>query len=84
MPTINQLIRKPRKKAAKKSNAPALGSIVNTLKTRKYDQAAPLKRGVCLKVTTKTPKKPEGFVHVYTQLHRKNQTLRCVKLRVCA
>lgn len=60
MPTINQLIRKPRKKAAKKSNAPALGSIVNTLKTRKYDQAAPLKRGVCLKVTTKTPKKPNS------------------------
>ena len=41
MPTINQLIRKPRKKAIKKSKAPALGSIVNTLKTRKYDQAAP-------------------------------------------
>ena len=32
MPTINQLIRKPRKKAAKKSKSPALGSIVNTLK----------------------------------------------------
>ena len=34
MPTINQLIRKPRHKAAKKSKAPALGSIVNTLKTK--------------------------------------------------
>ena len=54
MPTINQLVRKPRKKAAKKSSAPALGSIVNTLKTRYYKQAAPLKRGVCVKVTTKT------------------------------
>ena len=38
MPTINQLIRKPRKKAAKKSGAPALGSIVNTLKTKYYNQ----------------------------------------------
>ena len=60
MPTINQLVRKPRKMAAKKSKAPALGSIVNTLKTRYYKQAAPLKRGVCVKVTTKTPKKPNS------------------------
>ena len=60
MPTINQLVRKPRKTAAKKSKAPALGSIVNTLKTRYYKQAAPLKRGVCIKVTTKTPKKPNS------------------------
>ena len=43
MPTINQLIRKPRKKAAKKSKSPALGSIVNTLKTKRYEKAAPLK-----------------------------------------
>ena len=42
MPTINQLIRKPRKKAAKKSKSPALGSIVNTLKTKRYEKAAPL------------------------------------------
>ena len=60
MPTINQLIRKPRKKAAKKSKSPALGSIVNTLKTKRYEKAAPLKRGVCVKVTTKTPKKPNS------------------------
>ena len=60
MPTINQLIRKPRKVAARKSKSPALGSIVNTLKTRYYDQPAPLKRGVCIKVTTKTPKKPNS------------------------
>ena len=60
MPTINQLIRKPRKKATKKSKSPALGSIVNTLKTKRYEKAAPLKRGVCVKVTTKTPKKPNS------------------------
>ena len=60
MPTINQLIRKPRKSAAKKSKAPALGSIVNTLKTRYYDQAAPLKRGVCIRHTTKTPTTPRS------------------------
>ena len=53
MPTINQLVRKSRKTAAKKSKSPALGRIHNALKVRYYDQNAPLKRGVCVKVTTK-------------------------------
>ena len=52
MPTINQLVRKPRKVAAKKSKSPALGRIHNALKTKYYVQNAPLKRGVCVKVTT--------------------------------
>jgi hypothetical protein len=60
MPTINQLVRKPRQTADKKSKSPALGRIHNALKTRYYDQNAPLKRGVCIKVTTKTPKKPNS------------------------
>ena len=60
MPTINQLVRKPRKIANKKSKSPALGRIHNALKSRYYDQEAPLKRGVCIKVTTKTPKKPNS------------------------
>ena len=72
MPTINQLVRKPRKKAAKKSSAPALGSIVNTLKTRYYKQAAPLKRGVCVKVTTKTPKKPNSALRKVARVRLTN------------
>ena len=60
MPTINQLVRKPRKSAHVKSKSPALGRIHNALKTRYYEQNAPLKRGVCIKVTTKTPKKPNS------------------------
>ena len=60
MPTINQLVRKPRQTANKKSKSPALGRIQNTLKVRYYNQDAPLKRGVCVKVTTKTPKKPNS------------------------
>ena len=72
MPTINQLVRKPRKKAAKKSKAPALGSIVNTLKTRYYKQAAPLKRGVCVKVTTKTPKKPNSALRKVARVRLTN------------
>ena len=69
---INQLVRKPRKKAAKKSSAPALGSIVNTLKTRYYKQAAPLKRGVCVKVTTKTPKKPNSALRKVARVRLTN------------
>ncbi|MDR3298391.1 MAG: 30S ribosomal protein S12 [Candidatus Nomurabacteria bacterium] len=72
MPTINQLVRKPRKRAPKKSKAPALGSILNTLKTRYYDQAAPLKRGVCIKVTTKTPKKPNSALRKVARVRLTN------------
>lgn len=72
MPTINQLIRKPRKKAIKKSKAPALGTIVNTLRTKNYDQPAPLKRGVCIKVTTKTPKKPNSALRKVARVRLTN------------
>jgi small subunit ribosomal protein S12 len=60
MPTINQLVRKPRTKVTGKSKSPALLKVVNNLKNRNYEKAAPFKRGVCVKVTTKTPKKPNS------------------------
>ncbi len=60
MPTINQLVRKPRKKIVTKSKSPALQRVVNNLKTKHYEKSAPFKRGVCVKVTTKTPKKPNS------------------------
>jgi small subunit ribosomal protein S12 len=72
MPTINQLVRKPRAKAAKKSKAPALGTISNTLKTRVYKQDAPFKRGVCIKVTTKTPKKPNSALRKVARVRLTN------------
>ncbi len=72
MPTINQLIRKPRKKAIYKSKAPALGTIHNTLKTRYYKQDAPLKRGVCVEVTTKTPKKPNSALRKVARVRLTN------------
>ena len=72
MPTINQLIRKPRKTAVKKSKVPALGTIQNTLKTRFYKQEAPLKRGVCIKVTTKTPKKPNSALRKVARVRLTN------------
>lgn len=72
MPTINQLVRKPRKTAAKKSKSPALGRISNSLKSRYYDQKSPLKRGVCIKVTTKTPKKPNSALRKVARVRLSN------------
>ncbi len=72
MPTINQLIRRPRKVAAKKSKSPALLTIQNTLKTRYYQQDAPFKRGVCIKVTTKTPKKPNSALRKVARVRLTN------------
>ncbi|MEK7152933.1 MAG: 30S ribosomal protein S12 [Patescibacteria group bacterium] len=60
MPTINQLIRKPRVKVTSKSKSPALLKVTNNLKNKNYEKPAPFKRGVCVKVTTKTPKKPNS------------------------
>jgi len=60
MPTINQLIRKPRRSSKKKSKSPALQSIFNHLKNRPVGLSCPQKRGVCTKVTTMTPKKPNS------------------------
>jgi len=60
MPTINQLVRKSRAKVTGKSKSPALLKVVNNIKNRSYEKPAPFKRGVCVKVTTKTPKKPNS------------------------
>ena len=72
MPTINQLIRKPRKTAGKKSKSVALGRIQNTLKGRYYDMNAPLKRGVCIKVTTRTPRKPNSALRKVARVRLSN------------
>lgn len=72
MPTINQLIRKPRKTSGKKSKAPALGRIHNALKGRYYPAQAPLKRGVCIKVTTKTPRKPNSALRKVARVRLNN------------
>jgi len=60
LPTINQLVRKPRSKVTTKSKSPALQRVTNNLKTKSYEKSSPFKRGVCVKVTTKTPKKPNS------------------------
>jgi small subunit ribosomal protein S12 len=60
MPTINQLLRKPRVQQKNKVNAPVLKSTFNTFKKRPVPLNAPQKRAVCIKVTTTTPKKPNS------------------------
>jgi small subunit ribosomal protein S12 len=72
MPTMNQLVRKPRASATVKSKSPALQRITNSLKTTSEDKSAPLKRGVCVKVTTKTPKKPNSALRKVARVRLSN------------
>jgi len=73
MPTINQLVRKPRKTAIKKSKSPAMGKIYNALNTQYKEQNSPFKRGVCIRVTTKTPKKPNSALRKVARVRLTNQ-----------
>jgi small subunit ribosomal protein S12 len=72
MPTVNQLVRKPRKSTADKSKSPALLRVTNNLRTRSYEKAAPFKRGVCVRVTTKTPKKPNSALRKVARVRLTN------------
>src|SRR3989344_7215848 len=60
MPTVNQLIKKGRKRVIKKGKAPALRLYFNYLKNKPVESFSPFKRGVCLAVKTMTPKKPNS------------------------
>ncbi|MBI5357571.1 30S ribosomal protein S12 [Candidatus Saccharibacteria bacterium] len=72
MPTINQLVRKPRTRSASKSNSQALQRVTNNLKTKHYEKSSPFKRGVCVKVTTKTPKKPNSALRKVARVRLTN------------
>ncbi|MCC7289286.1 30S ribosomal protein S12 [bacterium] len=72
MPTINQLIRKPRTDVRRKSKAPALGRSFNALKGRTTSSNAPFKRGVCVKVFTQTPKKPNSALRKVARVRLTN------------
>ena len=60
MPTFNQLVRKGRQQSTYKSNSPAMQKGLNTLKNMETDLPSPQKRGVCTRVFTTTPKKPNS------------------------
>ncbi len=72
MPTINQLVRKPRKTAGKKSKFMALSTNYNSLKNRYKKAKNPFKRGVCLQVRTMTPKKPNSALRKVARLRLSN------------
>ena len=74
MPTINQLIRRRRRTPKKKTKSPALQTTWNSLKTKavKLRRGAPAKRGVCLKVTTQTPKKPNSALRKMARVRLTN------------
>lgn len=72
MPTINQLIKKPRRKVIKKTKSPAMGITFNTLKNRNIGINCPQKRGVCIKVFTMTPKKPNSALRKVARVRLTN------------
>ncbi len=72
MPTINQLVKKGRKKTKKKDRTPALGFTFNILKNRPKGSSSPFKRGVCLKVFTVTPKKPNSALRKVARVRLTN------------
>ena len=72
MPTINQLIRKPRELKTKKSKSPHLAVNYNSLKKVYTTVESPQKRGVCTRVTTMTPKKPNSAIRKYARVRLSN------------
>jgi len=74
MSTINQLVKKKRKKFRRKSKSVALTRSFNTLKNRPIFNYSPFKRGVAIKVTTKTPKKPNSAIRKIARVRLTNGT----------
>lgn len=74
MPTIQQLIKKGRSKTAKKSKMPALSFYFNYLRNRPTKSSSPFKRGVCVKVFTTTPKKPNSALRKVARVRLTNGT----------
>lgn len=72
MPTIQQLVKKPRKILKKKPKAPALWRSFNLLKNKPGRKPSPFKRGVCIKVYTVTPKKPNSALRKVARVRLTN------------
>lgn len=71
-PTRNQLIRKGRKRRTKKSKAPALQFSYNSFHKSNVLQNSPQKRGVCIRVATMSPRKPNSAVRKYARVRLSN------------
>ena len=72
MPTINQLVRKPRQSKSKKSDSPALNRGFNSKKKQFTNLNSPQKRGVCTRVGTMTPKKHNSALRKYARVRLSN------------
>lgn len=74
MPTINQLVKRGRQKQTRKSKSPALQRAFNTIKQRPVllPKGSPFKRGVCVKVGTVTPKKPNSALRKFARVRLTN------------
>ena len=72
MPTINQLVKKNRGKKTRKSKSPVLNVGFNTIERKQTDAKSPQKRGVCTRVGTKTPKKPNSALRKYARVRLSN------------
>ena len=72
MPTIEQLVRNGRKDKISKSKSPSLGIGFNTLEKKYTKLPSPQKRGVCTRVTTMTPKKPNSALRKYARVRLTN------------
>jgi small subunit ribosomal protein S12 len=73
MPTINQLVRKGRQAKIEKSKSPALQKGFNALKRETTNLSAPQKRGVCTRVGTMTPRKPNSALRKYARVRLTNR-----------
>lgn len=72
MPTIHQLIKTKRKKVVKRSKMKGLSFGFNVLKNRPVDYYSPFKRGICTKVFTTTPKKPNSALRKVARVKLSN------------
>ena len=72
MPTVQQLVRKGRGNKVRKSKAPVLGVGVITIRRKSTSNPSPQKLGVCTRVGTKTPKKPNSALRKYARVRLSN------------
>lgn len=72
MSTINQLVKRKRSQTKRKTKAAALSRGFNVLKNRPVYYPSPFKRGVCTKVTTKTPRKPNSAIRKIARVRLTN------------
>lgn len=72
VPTINQLTKRSRKSIKKKTKSPAMTYVMNSLQNKPVNSQSPFKRGVCLKVSTTTPKKPNSALRKIARVRLTN------------